>query len=531
MALPININTLLKGKVVEWERLDFKKGWNPADVLHTACAFANDVNNWGGGYIVVGIEEVKGTPVLPPVGLDILAIDEIQQKLLNLVHMIEPTPVVIAEPVTFMDKTILVIWVPGGELRPYKAPEDLGKEALKKGKRYYIRKGSVTCIARGEDERHLLALASKVPFDDRICHQASEKDLNLLLIRDYLRKIESGISDDEACRMPFSDLCWSLQLVGGPSEYTRPKNFALLFFCDNPEKYIPYARLETVRFFDEVGDRFEENIFHGPLHIQYKKVMDYLESNVITEKVIKVPNQAEALRAFNYPYSALEEVVANAVYHKSYDDRNPIEIRINPDSIQVYSLEGPVPPIRANDLKKQRVVSRNYRNRRIGDILKDLDITEGRSTGFPKVYNAMRKNGSPDPIFETDENNLYFLATIPIHPAFLEESAQEQPQDQSQNQKESKSQAQAQEVSKGQDQVKKQNQEKSQKKIRSLQLKILEFCKRPKTLEEILNKFGYKDKYGFKKKYIDPLLGKGLAYTSPEHPRNKDQKYVSIALD
>lgn len=53
-----------------------------------------------------------------------------------------------------------------------------------------------------------------------------------------------------------------------------------------------------------------------------------------------------------------------------------------------------------------------------GYILKDLDITEGRSTGFPKVYNALRGNGSPDPIFETDENNSYFLATIPIHPAF-----------------------------------------------------------------------------------------------------------------
>jgi len=28
MALPINIRKLVHGKVVEWERLEFKAGWN-----------------------------------------------------------------------------------------------------------------------------------------------------------------------------------------------------------------------------------------------------------------------------------------------------------------------------------------------------------------------------------------------------------------------------------------------------------------------------------------------------------------------
>lgn len=36
MALPINIDELLRGKTVEWERLDFKRGWNPEDVIHSA---------------------------------------------------------------------------------------------------------------------------------------------------------------------------------------------------------------------------------------------------------------------------------------------------------------------------------------------------------------------------------------------------------------------------------------------------------------------------------------------------------------
>ena len=58
-ALPINVDELLRGQIVEWERLEFKKGWNPEEIIHTICAFANDINNWGGGYLIVGIEEDK----------------------------------------------------------------------------------------------------------------------------------------------------------------------------------------------------------------------------------------------------------------------------------------------------------------------------------------------------------------------------------------------------------------------------------------------------------------------------------------
>ena len=69
MSLPINIKELLNGKVVEWERLEFKKSWNPKDTMHTICAFANDINNWSGGYIIIGVEENNGKPVFPPYGL------------------------------------------------------------------------------------------------------------------------------------------------------------------------------------------------------------------------------------------------------------------------------------------------------------------------------------------------------------------------------------------------------------------------------------------------------------------------------
>ena len=133
-ALPINIKDLLNGKPVEWERLEFKEGWNPLDVLHTICAFANDFHNLGGGYIIIGIKEDKGRPVLPPAGMDASQLDAIQKEILNLgFSAIQPYYHPIVVPFEIEGRHILVLWVLGGQTRPYKAKLSLAKESKEYG--------------------------------------------------------------------------------------------------------------------------------------------------------------------------------------------------------------------------------------------------------------------------------------------------------------------------------------------------------------------------------------------------------------
>ena len=55
MALPINIDDLIQRRVVDNARVEYKCDWNPEPILHTICAFANDIDNWGGGYLIIGI--------------------------------------------------------------------------------------------------------------------------------------------------------------------------------------------------------------------------------------------------------------------------------------------------------------------------------------------------------------------------------------------------------------------------------------------------------------------------------------------
>ena len=43
-------------------------------------------------------------------------------------------------------------------------------------------------------------------------------------------------------------------------------------------------------------------------------------------------------------------------------------------------------------------------------------MTEGRSTGIPKILKEMEVNGSPAPLFETDDDRLSFVIRLPRHP-------------------------------------------------------------------------------------------------------------------
>lgn len=113
MALPINISDLINRRVVESARIEYKGNWNPAPILHSICAFANDIDNWGGGYIIIGIDEMDGIPQFPVRGLEKSSIDRINKELLQKCNLIEPRYIPVVEQTTIDGKEIIVLWIPG----------------------------------------------------------------------------------------------------------------------------------------------------------------------------------------------------------------------------------------------------------------------------------------------------------------------------------------------------------------------------------------------------------------------------------
>lgn len=409
MALPTNTATLLSGTVVEWARIEFKSTWDAAASLKTICAFANDIENWGGGYLVIGVgSDEHGRPA-EVIGVPPERIDATLKDMLNKCKLIQPAYMPITEVADVAGKKLIIAWAPGGASRPYSSPRRMGGKSERVR---WIRTMASTVSPSAEQERELFALAANVPFDDRPSHAARLADLSLPLIEGYLAEVGSSLAD-RARMADMADLCRSMNIAEGPDEDVRPKNVGLLFFSMDPERWFPCARIDVVEMPDgEGGDVISERIFRGPLHQQLRGALQHLRNSVIEEVVVKRADVAESERHANYPFAALEEALSNAVYHKGYDVREPIEVRVLPDRIEILSHPGADRSISIEGLRAFRAVGRRYRNRRVGEFLKELHLTEGRNTGFHKIVRALEENGSPPPVFETDEERTYFLTTI-----------------------------------------------------------------------------------------------------------------------
>ncbi len=416
MAIPVNINELINRTIVESTRVEFKADWNPEPILHTICAFANDIDNMGGGYIVVGVEEQDGSPVFPIKGIAQNRIDGMEKKLREICRYIEPFYQPVAEPFLYEGRHVLVIWVAGGFSRPYQASVSLSEKRSEK--RYYIRKASSTAAATPEELKQLYYVSSDIPYDDRPNLAAEIEDLDLGLIREHLKKVGSDLYA-YSLKQDLNRLAEDMQLVSGPSECRKPKNVGLLMFSEHPEKYFKYARIEVVDIPDPTGRNMIEKTFTGPIQRQLTEALLYIKNYALKEAVIKNRNKAEADRIMNYPYAAIEEILSSAVCHKSYRIDEPITVRITPSSMEITSFPGFGPSTAADAIQPPGIRARAYRNRRIGDFLKELKLTEGRNTGFPTAFASLRENGSDMPAFEMDDARGYLTVKIPVHPYFL----------------------------------------------------------------------------------------------------------------
>lgn len=156
--LPINLEDLLRQRTVEGDRIEYKAGWNPDPIIRTICAFANDFENLGGGYVVIGQDcDKSAMPIFPPIGVPENQLDKIQRESLGFCNQIQPPYFPLLSIERFEGRNLIVLWAPGGQNRPYKAP--------------------------------------RVPFDDRYNQVSSIEDMSPRLMEEFLREVDSGLAD------------------------------------------------------------------------------------------------------------------------------------------------------------------------------------------------------------------------------------------------------------------------------------------------------------------------------------------------
>ena len=520
MALPINIEDLLNQRRVESNRIEFKRGWNPTSIYRSIGAFANDIENLGGGYIIIGVEAENGVAKRPVCGVPAEQQDKILKEIVQFNSMIEPTyaPRVSTEEVD--GKTVIVLWVTTGHNRPYTVPADVNAK-LKKPT-FYIRYGTSSIEAEGEFLDQLRDMANRVPFDDRGNENISINDISPLLLKEHLLKVGSRLAQEDLSNK-MDMVLEQMELTAGPKENSLIKNVAAMMFCNNPEKFFKMTQVEIVVFpegREENPDNYIEiPAIKGPIPTIIQNTLSYLRTNVIKERVIKQENNEKSLKYFNYPYQALEEAVVNALYHRDYKEREPVEITIEPSKISILSYSGPDRSISIEDIKEAKSLrSRRYRNRRLGEFLKELDLTEGRATGIPTIQKHLKANGSGRAIIHTDEGRTFFLIDIPCHPAFfVQENVQE-----TTPYKVGDNEAIMKEMSK---KCPRNVQEMS--KFVQYNLSVcLQRCVKAVSAQELLAGIDDISDKQLRRKYLKPLLDMGLIeMTIPDAPKNRNQRY------
>lgn len=308
----------------------------------------------------------------------------------------------------------------------------------------------------------------------------------------HLEEIKSKLYT-ESETISLADLSNAMNLSQGSSEHLFPKNIGLLMFSKNPQKYFQGAIIEVVEFPEGLTKPYTEKTFTGPIQKQLIDVLSYIKTNIIKTKVIKYKDREKSDRFENYPYAAIEEALANAVYHRNYELIDPIEVRILPTSLEVISFNGVNASIKKVEFESGRVSARRYRNRRIGEFLKELQLTEGRGTGIPSIFNALHLNGSPAPKFDTnDPDRSHFLIEIPIHSAFIKT------------------------ISKPDASL-----------INPLQKQLLLFCKIPRSRNEIFSylKISNQTK-NYNTRVLPMIQNNWLELTIKNNAKDKNQKYV-----
>jgi predicted HTH transcriptional regulator len=415
----MNINALdLQHLLVrESEQVEWKE--NVADVesvVRTIVAFANDLQYLGGGTVVCGAAEEKdeaGFPKVKLVGLSAARFKEIEGKVLaacrEQVH--PPVSPLVQEHVVSDDRRVLCFLIAAtSHAHTYRTAQDSGK--------YFIRISRETREAKNGLLRELLVRKQELePWDRRICQNTTLSDLDLNLMRAMLQKngsllasdgVEPFLSDTET----FSPLVPPLCKRDALHNLLRPRNFAVLLFGFEPQKFIycSHTILSIYPGTDRSDPHAERHELTGSILSQAKKAIELLnvQSYTAFDKTdFKTPN------ALKYPYIALTEAVVNAIVHRNYELDDPIRITVFSDRIEIVSSGGLLAGVSLNDVQSGKATAK-WRNQTLSWFFNRLQLSQAEGQGISSIIKSMKQEGCPAPVFEANETRV--TCKLPAHP-------------------------------------------------------------------------------------------------------------------
>ena len=182
---------------------------------------------------------------------------------------------------------------------------------------------------------------------------------------------------------------------------------------------------------------------------------------------------------------AVCEAVLNALVHRDYSrhtENVPMRIEMYSYRMEIISSGGLYGRITIDSLGKVRP---DTRNAALANMLEILHITENRYSGIPAIRREFEQAGLPAPVFEVRRGEFTVIFRNDFYKTEVSETS------------------------------------------RITDYDILEYCKTPRSRDE-LQKFTGFSRYYTMSKIVQPLIDNGkLHLTMPDKPKSSHQRYYS----
>jgi len=444
----------------------------PKRLYDTLSSFSNQDN---GGIILFGVDETAGFEVV-----GVYDAQDLQKKVMEQCQQMEPPVRAVFTLAEINAKMVCSAEIPSLDI----SERPCYYRGAGRTKGAFIRVGDADCSMTDYELYSYESFRKHLHDDERPVERAMMKMLDLAAVQAYVAR-------RSADRPGFSRL-------GRDSAYemlniTRdgvPTLAAVMNFGLYPQGFFPQLGITAIVVpGTEIGDmdrdaaRFIDNKrIEGTIPAMAEEALAFCRRNMKVKTIIDKKTGARRDKT-EYPVDALREAILNALIHRDYSihtEGTPVQINMFTDRIEIHS---PGTLYGRMSVEQLGIARPDLRNPALAVIAENITAAEHRYSGIPTMRRAMREHGLPEPKFENRRNE--FVVTLFNNASVPEEKDE--------------------------------------------CTDLLDFCKTPRTRQEIADFLGVKTVFYAMQHYVKPLLDSAeLCMTIPDKPKSSKQMYYTV---
>ena len=378
----------------ESDCVEFKEslsGDAPTRIREAICAFANDLpNHEKPGLVFVGVKDDR------TIG-NLLVTNQLLRQLADMKTdgNIVPPPSLTVEKYLLQGQQVAVVTV-----QPSNSPPVRCKGAI------HIRTGPRRSIATAQDERILNEKRrhGDRPFDVQPVPTAGVPDLNLTQFEnEYLAQAfseEVRIAND---RNREEQLATTKMIVAADQPVATI--LGILTIGKNPQDFVPGAYLQFLRIdgSELTDDILDSEDIGGAIPDLLRRLDDKLRAH--NRIAVNFTASAVEQRTVLYPIPALQQIIRNAIMHRTYEATNaPVHVSWFNDRIEVLSPGSAFGTVTAENFGQPGFT--DYRNPNLAEAMRTLGYVQHYGMGIPIARKQLKATGHPEPEFKVHDNHV-----------------------------------------------------------------------------------------------------------------------------